>query len=207
MASILRHFRKGHTTESGYVSCFPEIPLMPMHGRRASYWTRWPHETQGPLWAGIHLHERAGVTVVVGVEIFTEEPANARCSQGPENPEEAVDGMAEMYPTAPQPLGARDIAGVGIQELLDRFRCSSDEARAMAGEPGTTGPRYSDDHWARVAAYVRTCQAQGENRIAVKVAEMWCVSRPTAKKWIARARDRGFLERLPVTANGTHPSG
>jgi hypothetical protein len=181
-----------------------DVPLPPypsgMHGRRASFWTRWPHEDLGPLWAGIHLHERAGVTVIVGVEIFTEEPANARCSQGPAS-EDSI--ASEMYPAAPLALGAKDIAGVGIQELLDRFRRSSDEARAMAGEPGTTGPRYSDDHWARLGAFVRTLQATGETRIAVKVAEMWCVSRPTAKKWIARARERGYLD--PPT-NGHVPT-
>lgn len=172
-----------------------DVPLPPypsgMHGRRASFWTRWPDEVEGPLWAGIHLHERMGVTVVVGVEVFTEEPANARCSQGPETESTA---QAEMYPAAPFALGARDLAKVGIQELLDRFRRSSAEAALMAGEPGSTGPRYSDDHWQRVAGYVRTCQAQGETRIAVKVAEMWSVSRPTAKKWIARAREKGYLE-------------
>lgn len=158
------------------------------HGLRASYWTRWPDEVGGPLWAGIHLHRRAGVTVVVGVELFTEPPASARTSLGP------AEAATDLHPVAPVSLRAADVDALGLRALLDRFRASSEGAAALAGLPGTRSKRYGVDHWQRVAAHHRTLVAQGERRTAYKIAEHWTISHVTAKRWIARARAEGFLE-------------
>lgn len=164
------------------------IPLGMGHGRRASYWTRWPDEVEGPLWAGVHLNERAGVVAVVGVELFTEEPASARSSLGP-----AGEGVGEFFPVAPVALRTADIAGLGVVALLDRFRGSGVEAEAMAGSPGARSKRYTADHWRRVAQAVEAMRARGDREVAKGVAAAWTVSRPTAKKWIARAKAEGFL--------------
>lgn len=174
---------------------------MSTHGRRASYWTRWPNETEGPLWAGIHLDERAGVTAIVGVELFTEPPADARMSRGPE----ADDLANDMFPGAPVALRGADIKGLGLQVLLDRFRGSSEEAAGMAGTPGAKGQRYSDDHWRRVAQYAAASRARIDagtwpdekgstpERVNRAVAQMWSVSVPTAKKWLARCKTLGLI--------------
>jgi hypothetical protein len=163
------------------------------HGRRASYWTRWPDEAHGPLWAAIHLHERAGATAVVGVELYSEPPGDARMAQGPRS----GDLAADMAPTAPAPLRAKDLEDFGLLELLNRFRASGTDAAAMAGEPGAPVLRYSPDHWARVATFYRTWMAQHDgNRygVARAIAGNWTVSRQTADRWIARARTEGYLE-------------
>lgn len=159
------------------------------HGMRASFWTRWPDEVDGPLWAGIHIQERAGVGAVVGVELFTEPPAGARSSLGP-----AGEGASDLLPVAPVALRAADVAGLGLVGLLDRFRGSGETAEAMVGGPGQRGKRYTADHWRRVGQLCQTMRARGDREIAKGVAAAWTVSRPTAKKWIARAKAEGFLE-------------
>ena len=69
-----------------------------MAGTRASWWTRWPDVDRGPLWAGVHLNERAGEVVVVGVEVWTEEPGHARAALGPEA--DPADDLLPFPPTA-----------------------------------------------------------------------------------------------------------
>lgn len=160
-----------------------------MHGRRATFWTRWPHEEEGPLWAGVHLHERAGVTAIVGVELFSEPPADAREGLGPS----AFEGTADLLPLPPEPLLAVDLRHLSLQALVERFRASGEAAQAMAGAPGARGGRLSEEHWREVAAVAQRCRASGSRATARAVAGQWQVSRPTAKRWLAHARQRGLL--------------
>lgn len=150
------------------------------------------------MWVGLHLHERAGVTAVVGLEVFSEAPADARQSLGPSSGALAAD----LAPVAPVALRALDVAGVSLEAILDRFRVSSDEAGAMAGVPGAKGARYSDDHWRRVANhYLRFVSAYGGTRGVVdSVAGQWSISRATAKAWIGRARAEGFLDQVSISS-------
>jgi hypothetical protein len=171
------------------------VPPMTDHGRRASYWTRWPDENTGPLWAGIHFHERAGATAIIGVELYSEPPGDARMHRGPF----AEDLAADMAPTAPTALRAADLEGLSITELLDRFRATGPEAQGLAGAPGTRVKRYGPDHWERVATFYRTfMNLGGRGGVANAIAANWTVSAPTAKKWIARAREVGALEPFAV---------
>lgn len=172
----------------GWVSdTFPV--LMGDHGRRASYWTRWPDEVEGPLWAGLHLDERAGVRAIVGVELFSEPPADARGTLGPS----AGESTADLLPHPPRALRAIDIEALGLMDLLERFRATGGEAAAMAGPRGSRGRRYTDAHWAAVARCVRETRGAGNHRTAQAVAGRWNVSLPTAKKWIGRCRRKGLL--------------
>ncbi len=159
-----------------------------MTSERASYWTRWPDPNAGPLWAGIHVHKRAGVTAIVGVELFTEPPGDARSAAGPE----AVDSNAELLPIAPAPLRGWMLRSLRLDDLLERFRGSGPQGAALAAQaPRRT--RYTVDHWHRVAQVVQVTQARGERGTAKEVARIFDVSRSTAKKWIARARAEGML--------------
>lgn len=161
------------------------------HGRRASFWTRWPDEVEGPLWAGIHVDERAGVAAVVGVELFSEAPATARTSLGPPD-----NGASDLFPAAPAALRKADVRSLALTTLLERFRASGAAARGVVGEPGERTSRYTADHWRRVATCYRVhCSRSGTSRGVVDaVAGRWSVSRATAKKWIARARSEGLLD-------------
>lgn len=194
---------------TGYVSGGTgTVRPMSDHGRRASFWTRWPDEHTGPLWAGVHLHRRGGVTAVVGVELFTEPPANARL---PGNAPVSTDLGLDLLPLAPDALQGVDIRSLRVEELIRRFGASGEDAGAMVANLGVRGARYSADHWARVAQVVRTHRETKGRGVTAAVAVHWAVSPHTAKKWIARARTEGFLavsaNRTDVAANRTPCDG
>ncbi len=157
-----------------------------MPGRRESFWTRWPHPEAGPLWAGIHVHERAGVAAIVGVELFTEPPGDARTAPGPA----AADHTDDLLPAAPAALRGHQVHSLRLPELWDRFLASG----ALGDAPLPLGLRYGADHWQRVAQVVLLARARGNRATAKEVARVWSVSRSTAKKWIARAKAEGFLD-------------
>lgn len=164
---------------------------MPGH-RRASYWTRWPDAVAGPLWAGIHIHERAGVAVIVGVEVFTEPPGDARSGPGPA----AADHTSDLLPAAPAALRGHMVHGLRLPELWGRFLASGQ----WELDPVPLGLRYGIDHWRRVAQVVLSARSRGNRSTAKEVAGVWSVSRSTAKKWIARAKAEGVLDPADTAA-------
>jgi hypothetical protein len=145
---------------------------------------RWPDSEAGPLWAGVHLHERAGVMAVVGVELFSEEPLDARIDPGPESG--ILNG--ELLPHAPLSVRAADVEGLSLHALVTAWGMSS-------GELVDQAKRYTLDHWRAVAHCVLATRAAGNHRTAMAVASTWHVSHSTAKAWIARARREGLLPR------------
>lgn len=158
---------------------------MPGH-RRESFWTRWPHEYEGPLWAGIHVHERAGVAVIVGVELFTEPPGDARSAPGPIS----GDHTSDLLPAAPAALRGHMVNSLRLPELYTRFV----ESGGTDMVPMPRNARYGVDHWRRVAQVVVGARSRGNRATAKEVARVWDVSRSTAKKWIGRTREMGLLD-------------
>lgn len=154
--------------------------------RRTSFWTRWPDPEHGPLWAGIHVHERAGVPAIVGVEVFTEPPGDARTGAGPV----ATDYTSDLLPAAPAALRGHQVHSLRLPELWTRFLAHGEWELL---DPAPLNLRYGADHWRRVAQCVLTARSRGNRATAKAVASTWNVSRSTAKKWIARARAEGAL--------------
>jgi leucine-zipper of insertion element IS481 len=148
----------------------------------------------GPLWAGIHVHERAGVAVIVGVELFTEPPGDARTASGPS----AVDHTDDLLPARPAALRGHHVQGLRLPELWRRFMASN----ILDVDPVPLNLRYNADHWRRVAQCVLTARARGNRSTAKEVAKVWNVSRSTAKKWIARAKAEGYLDLDALVVEG-----
>jgi len=171
-------------------------------------WVRWPNEATGPLWLGLHLNERAGESVLVGVEVWTEEPGTARAWTGPEG-----DPTDDLLPWPPIALRADDLTTLTLEGLGRRLRSSlsaSDDSplvreAAAALRPQRRGrPRlYSDDHYARVAGVYLRALDDHRRDPTVAVAQAWEVSRSTAAHWVMRARQSGLLPSTrPGKANG-----
>ena len=169
-----------------------------MAGTRASWWTRWPDLDRGPLWAGVHLNERAGEVVVVGVEVWTEEPGHARAALGPE-----ADPADDLLPFPPTAIRGTDLADLGLERLLAAFRAALAESgdddvvrrHAAALRPRGPGrpPLYAPDHYARVAGVYQRAVTGGSRSPTADVARAWSVSRSAAAKWVARSRALGHL--------------
>lgn len=163
-----------------------------LDGPTVSFWSRWPDETDGPLWAGLHVAERDGRATVVGVEIFSEPPGAARASLGP------TDGLR-----APRGLRAADLAALRVDELRRRLRDAGDpEATEIAGDPAQGRPTlYLRSHFEQVAGIYLRERATGGSRPILEICDRWHVSRSTAKRWVARCRVLGLLE--PVSGNSS----
>lgn len=77
---------------------------------------------------------------------------------------------------------------------------SAETARQAADTAGVGSRRgrkgYPPAHWAEVARVYAAAYAQGDPP-TVAVAEYFKVKKPTAAKWVSRARDAGFLSRKP----------
>lgn len=146
-------------------------------GRRTTRWGRWPDRESGPLWVGIHLHERGGIRRLVGVELYSEDPATAR---GPINDWEWA---SDPLPLAPTGLRSTDLRLLSLPALLEALTTAE-------SAPTPASVRYGPDHWRRVAQVV---QHAPDRRIALHVAETFSVPRRTAKAWIRRCRDEGLL--------------
>jgi hypothetical protein len=136
------------------------------------------------------VHERAGVAVIVGVELFTEPPGDARTAAGPV----AGDHTLDLLPAAPAALRGHQVHSLRLPELWDRFLVS--KILDVADVP--LGLRYGADHWRRVAQVVYSARSRGNRGTAKAVAATWNVSRSTAKKWIARAKAEGALDPAEV---------
>ncbi len=165
---------------------------------RCSWWTRWPDLDSGPLWVGMHLNERAGETVLVGLEVWTEEPGHARAALGP-----AGDAVNDLLPFPATALRARDLTDLGLERLQRAFLVALSQANASevvshaaaALRPQRAGrpTLYPPEHFARVAGVYQRAVAQGSRRPTADVARAWSVSRSAAAKWISRARTAGHL--------------
>ena len=170
--------------------------------RRVSFWTRWPDEESGPLWVGLHLNQRAGQTVLVGLEMWTEAPGNARQSLGPAAPE-----SDELLPWPPLGIHRDDLRRVRFRDLLERLWASIREDELARGwEPHAVGrPKiYDDAHYERVSGvYIRAVKAGRRDPVRA-VAETWNINSNTAKGWVAKARRAGWLQ---ATARKPRPSG
>lgn len=160
---------------------------------RATYWTRWPDDTNGVLWVGLHWNERHGETCLVGLEVWTEPPGTARQSLGPEA--DAIDDVSPYPPTA---LRIEDVRGLRLADLVARFRGSLGPEHASVGASvarrGGRPRLYGPDHHALVAAIYRAAVAAGRADPTKATAEWFGVARSTANKWVARARAEGALE-------------
>jgi len=170
-----------------------------MSDTRASLWLRWPDEDEGPLWLGVHLNERAGENVLVGIELWTEPPGAARQTLGP-----AADGADDLLPWAPVALRARDLAHLSLGAVRDQVQralgASGDiplAAQAAAAlrplKPGRS-PLYPPQHFANVAGVYLRAVGEGSRRPTAHVGVTWQVSRSTAAKWVMEARRLGYLE-------------
>lgn len=170
-----------------------------MSDTRASIWLRWPDDDDGPLWLGVHLNERAGENVLVGVELWTEPPGAARQSLGP-----AGDATADLLPWAPVGLRARDLTALSLgalrSKILGALAQSDDTALAdqvanalRPMKPGRS-PLYPPQHFANVAGVYLRAVGEGSRRPTAHVGVTWQVSRSTAAKWVMEARRLGYLE-------------
>jgi hypothetical protein len=161
-----------------------------MEEDRLTYWTRYPDLETGPLWVGLHLHRRAGATVLVGLETWTEAPGRARRSLGPEAPD---NDELQLWP--PRPLHLADLRRLRFRELLDQlFAALRDRDLAVNWRPARPGrPKvYDDAHYERVAGiYLRARASKSPPVQAVQAT--WNVSRGTAAGWVAKARAAGWL--------------
>lgn len=164
-----------------------------MPGTRGSLWLRWPDPDTGPLWAGLHLNERAGETVLVGVECWTEAPGAARTLVGP-----ASDPTDDLLPWPAIPLRASDLAVMQLETLMGALRsslaASNDSAvvreASEALRPHRAGrpPLYGKDHFALVAGFYLKALDEGSRSPTLDVSQAWGVSQSTASRWVRRAR-------------------
>lgn len=183
----------------GYPDGHPERSYgLTVPNARASLWLRWPDVDNGPLWLGVHLNERAGVADVVGIELWTEPPGDARQSLGP-----AADMADDLLPWEPIPLRGHQIRQVSLTAIRDqvaRVLASSGESARFPGplyalRPPKRGraPIYPPAHFARVAGVYGRAVADRSRSPTVAVAQAWTVSRSTAAKWVMRARADGLI--------------
>jgi hypothetical protein len=154
-------------------------------GRRSTVWGRWPDVEAGPLWVGIHLHERGGIRRLVGLEVYSEDPQDAR---DPSAFDEVVDEHwpSDPLPVAPQGLRSTDLRLLSLPALLEALTTAE-------SAPTPASVRYGPDHWRRVAQVV---QHAPDRRVALHVAQTFGVPRRTAKSWIRRCRDELLLEAI-----------
>lgn len=164
---------------------------------RESAWARWPDPDEGPLWVGLHVHRRAGVAALVGLEVFTEPPGAARADAGPAG----ADWTLERLPVAPRALRAHVVRSLDLGRLLERL--GGPEGLLGAGRDARR--RLGADHWARVAQVALRAAARGDRATARAVAEHFGVARQTAKNWLAECRRRGLLPQ-PEKATSTATS-
>jgi hypothetical protein len=172
-----------------------------MSNTRGSLWLRWPNEQTGPLWLGVHLNERAGETVMVGVEVWTEEPGTARASLGP-----AGDATDDLLPWPAIPIRSDDITGLSLESLRTRLKAvlSAPDGSALVREaaaalrPQRAGrpPLYPPEHFGRVAKVYLRAVEEGSRAPTLAVAQTWNVSRSAAAKWVMRARAAGLLPQI-----------
>jgi hypothetical protein len=157
-------------------------------GRRVSWWTRWPDQETGPLWVGLHADERGGDCAVVGVEVWTEPPGDARSDAGP--PGDLVDQLARSAPPKVQkrhldlPLGrlvALMVDGLP-EELANQLRTN----HVGPGRPAM----YDHSHYERVAGVYLRDGTRG-------VVREWRVSAGNARGWVAKCRALGLLQEAP----------
>ena len=70
----------------------------------------------------------------------------------------------------------------------------------LAGRPGRPG--YDREHFQGIAAEYRAALRINPHHPIDEIAEGHDVSEATARRWVARARDMGFLERAPIGRAG-----
>lgn len=116
------------------------------------------------------------------------------------------------HPDAPQEVTVRGLRQIPLPRILDALAAEDvgEEARSWLAEnlglqlahtavptyerPETRrGSRLPDDHLKRVAEFYRQGLLTSRRRPAKYVAKAMQVSEPTARRYVQRARDRGFL--------------
>lgn len=152
---------------------------------RGSMWVRWPDREAGPLWLGLHLNERGGLVALVGLEIWTEAPGEARRSLGP-----AADPAEDLLPWPPVPVKSSDLTRLSMMEV--RRLLAGAVVSVEAPKPGR-GPMYGPDHYPRVAGVYLNHVEAGSRSPTLDVARAWTVSRSVAARWVMQCRRRGLI--------------
>jgi hypothetical protein len=136
------------------------------------------------MWLGVHVNERAGEKALVGLELWTESPGDARMSLGPE-----ADPADDLLPFPPVRLSGNALARLRMSDLYERVSAVLEIVPAASGRPKL----YPPDHFNRVAGvYLRAVRA-GSRSPTLDVAAAWGVSRSAAAKWVMKSRQMGAI--------------
>jgi hypothetical protein len=100
----------------------------------------------------------------------------------------ASEAAGFLNTDTPTPADERALATLRERGRAERSVASAKPLRGRTGRPVERGP----EHLAQVAKVYRDAFRAGERPTKV-VAETWKVSRTTAAKWVARAREAGLL--------------
>jgi hypothetical protein len=156
---------------------------------RGTYWTRYPDPDAGPLWVGQHWNRRGGRSALVGLEVWTEPPGDARRSLGP--PSEPGD---DLSPAPPRAVTGAILRSLRLVDLIRRFRASLEPSLAASvTPPGPGRPRTSDEaHLERVAGSWRRATS-ARLPVGPAVARQFGVSLERAYDLIGDARRAGLI--------------
>ncbi len=179
---------------------------------------RWPDPNEGPWTLRLTFGIVRDRPAIVAVEVYAADPEAIRAAMPKRWPGLALPPLGEAPITSTGiriPLAEKLAEYVTTREVRDRLISKAPTLpkpiREQAAkrlrtlerskpEPRGPGrpPQYGDEHFEKVAAIYTAALRLGDPP-TLAVAEDFVVSKSTAAKWIARAREKGLL---PETAQG-----
>lgn len=163
-------------------------------------WSRlWPDSEHGPWRATLHYSIRDGEAVVVGVDLVALD--RDTCPPLSENYRRlSVAQLARESGVDRIAAALREIETLNKPEHSEQGGPSAEALRAegiyrRAGKQRGRPPLYDDAHWQDVARTYSLHVEAGRADPTNQVAERFNVSRSTAKNWVTKTRDRGYLPR------------
>lgn len=183
----------------------------------------WPDEKLGPWRLQLHWDLIDGRWALTGLAVrscsVATHPGDALSAA--QNAGDAGLPVEETGPGCPRELTSRELRELHLADFAKREeggwqRLVVETGRATRPSTGPSGdanhqgpgrpPLYDEGHFSDVAhAYSEAYRNQPRNP-TMKVAKDFRVSRSTAAKWVARARELGFLERTKKRVAGGIPS-
>jgi hypothetical protein len=183
----------------------------------------WPDETRGPWFLKLHWDFIDNHWALTGLTIqscvWGAEPGDApEVARGRHNSVRLtdVDTLGR-----PRELTSRDLRTLRLADIVEKEgdcwqRLLVETEGAMASPargrevvrregPGRP-PLYTEEHFAKVARAYSDAYKNRSRNPTQKVAKKFVVSRSTAAKWVARARELGFLDKTEKRVAGGVPS-
>ena len=183
----------------------------------------WPDEKRGPWRLQLHWDFIDGRWAVTGLTIRSCPDATGPADTPSEadSPSESEHAVDSTLPIQPRELTSRELRALHLSDLATRQESSwqrllIETSRAAVPSAGQESPArhegpgrpplYDKGHFAEVARIYSDAYRNQPRNPTMKVAKDFRVSRSTAAKWVAKARDLGFLDRTRKRVAGGIPS-